>query len=163
MLFLINLDSIGVRLPEVSQSSILVSALLLPLLVGIPGRGLLIGHERDTQALSAWVRSRTDSQCIVVSDYAELNFHAGRKSIYSQAVISHNWALTGLTTSDMLIHQMEVHNACMVLLHEEGGEVPPQHLYYLPDYDKFHAYLNQNYEVVRNWDRAGQLIRIWER
>jgi hypothetical protein len=58
---------------------------------------------------------------------------------------------------------MEETEATLLLLHVNGGAIPPQHLYCLPDYEVFHQYLKDNYRFLMTWDRAGQLIEIWRR
>lgn len=164
MLLITGMIILQVRAPDIHPAAIAGAALVLPLLMAYPSRDLLLRQETDTRELAAWVAAHTEPDDAVLSDYAELNFHAGRRSIYSQAVISFNWATTGLVTGGMLAEQIESEDVVMVLLHvpgEEGGEAA--HLHHLKDYGTFYAYLERHFNRVQQWDRAGQAIEIWQR
>lgn len=163
MLFLSTLPELGLRLPSTVRPSYALLGLLLSVALGWLGKTLLLRRETDTAELAAWIRQHTEPTDVVVSDYAEINFHAGRRSIPQQAVISHNWASTGLVTGEELAQDMERLSAQMVIIHIEGGQVPPQHLHYLADYDEFRNYLLGNYGRARVWNRAGQRLEIWQR
>lgn len=162
-LFFIWLAEQKIDLPKVKSPYILLAALALPLLFAVHQRERLYRSETDTVALTEWVAEHTEPDAVVVSDYAELNFHAGRRSIPIQPSIGQNWAATGLITGELLREQMEEKNAAMLLLHIPGGPWEPYHLSSLQDYDEFLDYLDTYYEPVEYWNRAGQLIEIWQR
>jgi len=113
--------------------------------------------------LSDWIALHTTPDAVVVSDYSAINFHAGRRSVFSQAVISHNWAATGLITGRSLVREMEMADVQVVVLHVPGGSRSPQHLYDLVDYQYFWDYLSKHFEVAGTWDRGGQRIVVWVR
>lgn len=137
--------------------------LLVSLVLAFPSRDLLLRHESVTQQFSDWIALHTVPDAVVVSDYSAINFHAGRRSVFSQAVISHNWAATGLITGRSLVREMEMADVQVVVLHVPGGSRSPQHLYDLVDYQYFWDYLSKHFEVAGTWDRAGQCIVVWVR
>jgi 4-amino-4-deoxy-L-arabinose transferase-like glycosyltransferase len=147
------------KLPSIG----LLLVIIIPLCMGIPSRHLLFNTEQDTQALTEWIMVNTEPDDVVVSDYAELNFHASRRSIPTQAVISNNWARTELITGELIKSQIEAEDAKLVLLHVPGGTVAPDHMFHMVDYDEFRAYLQQNLTLVMLFDRAGQKIEVYQR
>ena len=166
ILLLLNIVSIKERFLKQQYafpSFALLLIIAIPLFMGFPSRHLLLNSESDTQELAAWIAAHTGPDDVVVSDYAELNFHAGRRSIPKQGVISNNWARTELVTGELLKTQMEVTEARLVLLHVPGGTQAPDHMFHMVDYDEFRAYLQQKFTLVMVFDRAGQQIEVYQR
>ncbi len=122
-----------------------------------------LGHMSQAIWSSTKGRSLEFSYRVVFSDYAEINFHAERRSIRSGAVINANWAMTGLLTAESLIDEMDANRAMLVLHHIGGGSPPPHHLVSLQDYREFREYLVHTYDYITTWDRAGQITEIWQR
>jgi 4-amino-4-deoxy-L-arabinose transferase-like glycosyltransferase len=124
---------------------------------------LITRRETDTLALAALVAQNTTAADKVLSDYAEINFHAGRPSIYEASIIAAGRIQGRIMTGQLLIERMEAEKVNLVLIHVPGGTRPPDHLYYLYDYDRFRAYLESHYRLLTTFDRAGQLIEIHQR
>ncbi|MCP4421594.1 MAG: hypothetical protein GY805_33700 [Chloroflexi bacterium] len=119
--------------------------------------------EEDTLALAEFLQARTSPEDIIVSDYASLNFHAKRPSIYEASIIAGGRIGGGIVTGDLLIERMEETEAQLFLIHVEGGSPKPHQLINLIDFSLFEAYLAENYEMIEVFDRANQLIEIYER
>jgi hypothetical protein len=124
---------------------------------------LITKTETDTLALAKYVASNTHPDDLVLSDYAGINFFANRNSIYEASIIAAGRIKGGIITGQLLIDRMEQTPVKMVLIHVEGGRKPPDHLFYLPDYDLFEAYLQQNFELLSEFDRDGQRILVYKR
>jgi len=163
MLLLLFMSNVGTRLRKPPSPLRPFLAASLTLILAWPGRDLLLRQETDTLGLADWVRAHTAADDVVFSDYAEINFHAERRSIRSGAVINANWATTGLLTAELLIDEMEATGAMLVLHHVGGGNPPPHHLVSLQDYQQFREYLADSYNHTTTWTRAGQVIEIWQR
>jgi hypothetical protein len=121
----------------------------------------LIRQEDGTIALAQYIQTLTDSNDVVVSDYASLNFHAKRQSIYEASIIAGGRIKGGIVTGALLIEKMEAREANLVLIHVEGGY--PDHLIHLIDFEIFEAYLQKEYQLIEVYNRAGQLIEIYQR
>lgn len=115
--------------------------------------------------LSAYVeliRSQTDAEARIISDYQELNFHAARRSTYlgaeiSQVVVEGQERITGA----QLIEEMEQNRVQMVVL-----DVSPEtahHFANLADYDQFYSYIQENFALLGQFPRAGQLLEVYIR
>ena len=126
-------------------------------------RRLLTQKESDTVALAEFIQAHTKPDDVVVSDYASMNFHANRPSIYEASIIAGGRIDGGIITGALLIARMEASKAKLVLLHVEGGRPLPDHLIKLIDFPVFEAYLAEKYELLEVFDRAGQIIEIYER
>lgn len=123
----------------------------------------LIRTEDDTIALAQFLQANTTPDEIILSDYASLNYHADRLSIYEASIIAGGRIGGGIVTGELLIRRIEEGDVKMILIHGEGGSPSPHHLVNLIDYDIFEAYLNEHFERIERFDRAGQLIEIYQR
>ncbi len=124
---------------------------------------LLLRHETDTQAIADFIAAHTEPNELLLSDYAMINFLASRPSIYEASIIAAGRIQGGVVTGEMLIQRMTEAPVQMVLLHLPGGEKGPDHLYYLQDYGRFRAYLDQHYTLLQTFDRQGQYIELYQR
>lgn len=120
-----------------------------------------VRQERDTVALANFIADRTEAHDVVVSDYASLNFHAKRPSIYEASIIAGGRIGGGIVTGELLIEQMEATQTKIVLVHVEGGT--PHQLIKLIDFDLFQSYLDDNFDLITVFDRAQQQIEVYER
>jgi hypothetical protein len=59
--------------------------------------------------------------------------------------------------------RIEEDNVKMVLVHVDGGEPSRHQLVDLVDYDLFSAYLDQHFDLLTLFDRAGQQIEVYGR
>ena len=123
----------------------------------------LTRSERDTLALAELIQNHTRSSDVVVSDYAGLNYHANRPSIYEASIIAGGRIGGGIITGELLIEKIEAKEARLILFHIEGGSPSPHHFTDLIDLSIFETYLEEKYQMIEVFDRAGQLIEIYER
>ena len=124
---------------------------------------LLLRNETDTIALSEYVAANTQRDDVVLSDYAGINFFANRVSIYEASIIAGGRIGGGIITTDMLLDRIESDEVAMVLVHVAGGAPAPHQLIALEDYDFFRNYLENNFDFLTTFDRAGQQIEIFLR
>ena len=124
---------------------------------------LLLRQESGTDALAALIAERTAPDDVVLADYATLNFVANRPSIYEASIIAGGKIRGGIITGELLIERIEREDVQMVLIHTEGGDPPAHQLSELQDYDAFVAYLSTHFTYSETFDRAGQLIDVYER
>ncbi len=124
---------------------------------------LMSRNESDTVVLSEYVAANTSRADIVLSDYAGINFLSNRDSIYEASIIAGGKIGGGIITTDLLIERIEENNVKMALVHVAGGDPLPHQLIALPDYERFQAYLQQNFELLTVFDRAGQRIEVYKR
>lgn len=118
--------------------------------------------EHDSLALARTVAARTTTDDIVLSDYPTLNVMARRRSIPEASVIAGASMRTGVMTADHLVQAIEELQIPVVLVHVAGGEPAPHHMVAMPSYPEFRAYLQDKFTLARTFDRAGQLIEVWE-
>ncbi len=123
----------------------------------------LIRQENDTIGLAQTIQALTTQSDIVVSDYASLNFHAKRQSIYEASIIAGGRISGGIVTGALLIERIEDTEAKLILIHREGGDPAPHQLVELTDIELFEAYIKEKYQLVETFDRADQIIEIYER
>lgn len=123
----------------------------------------LTRHETGTRELAAYVADHSDPDDIVLSDYAGINFFAGRDSIREASIIAGGRIQGGIITTDFLIEESETHNVQMVLVHVEGGDPIPHQLVRLDDYQRFRAYLQEHFKLLTTFDRNSQQIEIYHR
>lgn len=123
----------------------------------------LTRREEDTIALAQTIQALTQPNDIVVSDYASLNFHAKRQSIYEASIVAGGRISGGIVTGALLIERIKATEAKLVLIHREGGDPAPHQLVELIDLELFEAYLHEKYQLVEVFDRADQIIEIYER
>ena len=119
-------------------------------------------HEDDTLALAAYIAAHTAPNEAVLSDYASLNFHARRPSVYQASIIAQGRITGGMVIGADLIAEIEARNVKMVALHVPGGTSPPSHLIHLQDYAEFYTYLNQHFCLTDTFERAGQVFEIYQ-
>jgi len=119
-------------------------------------------REEDTLALAAYIAAHTAPGESVLSDYASLNFHARRPSVYQASIIAGGRIGGGFVTGADLIAEIEARDVRMVILHVSGGSPPPHQLVKLHDFDEFYTYLNQHFCRVDTFNRAGQLLEIYQ-
>lgn len=124
---------------------------------------LITKTETDTLALAQFVTANTQPDDLVLTDYAGINFFANRNSIYEASIIAAGRIKGGVITGQLLIERMEQTPVKMVLIHVEGGRKSPDHLLYLSDYEQFQAYLDENFNLLTEFDRDGQRILIYNR
>lgn len=123
----------------------------------------LIRTETGTLQLAQFIAEHSNPADIVVSDYAGLNFHAKRQSIYEASIIAGGQIGSGGITGSLLIEKIEETQAELVLVHVEGGNPPPHQLTHLIDFEVFKTYLDEKYGLITTFDRGGQMIEIYER
>lgn len=154
------------RVGERGKAVVFLSGVFLAALAvaqSIPGILQQARRQEDgTLALAAFIAARTEPEDVVLSDYATLNFHARRPSIPQASVIAGGRIEGGFITGAMLIEEMRVRDVDMVVLHVSGGSPAPHHLVNLRDYEEFYAYLNQHFCLVTTFDRAGQILEIYQ-
>jgi len=117
--------------------------------------------ERDTTCIAELIRSQVDEKAYLISDYQELNFHAARRSTYLGAEISQVVVEGEQITGAQLIEEIEENPVKMVIL-----DVSPEtahHLVNLVDYEQFHAYVEENFELLGRFPRSRQLLEIYIR
>ena len=122
---------------------------------------MLTQQEDDTIALAHYIQANTEPNEVVLGDYAGLNFHAKRPSIYEASIIAGGRIKGGIITGALLVERMEASQPQLVLLHVEGRN--PDHLIHLIDFEVFADYLADNYQLIDVFDRAGQIIEIYQR
>lgn len=121
---------------------------------------LLLRQETDTLALADYVAELAEPDELVFSDYASINFHANRGSIYEASIIAGAQLTDGIISAEQLIEQLDARQIKVILVHVAGGAPGPHHLVALPDYDQFRAYLEREFTLLTTFDRAGQEIEI---
>jgi hypothetical protein len=119
-------------------------------------------HEEDTRALASYIAAHTAPDELVLSDYAGLNFYARRPSVPQASIIAGGRIKGGFVTGAGLIEEIETRNVAMVVLHVSGGNPGPHHLVNLKDFDEFHTYLNDHFYLAENFNRAGQMMKIYQ-
>jgi hypothetical protein len=174
-LFCLILGSIADELLRWMESRWSSRAAILPILVGILLLGLGVAqstpiilrnarlYEDRTRALAAYIADHTAPDELVLSDYAGLNFHARRPSVYQASIIATGRIKGGFVTSAGLIREIEANDVALVALHVPGGISPPTHLIHLQDFEGFYSYLNRDFCLIDTFDRAGQLFEIYQR
>ena len=121
----------------------------------------LTRSETGTMTLATYIAENTAPDDVILGDYAELAFHARRRSVPQTGGIAYNWAVSGLITGKELIQTIEQHDVSLIALHVPGGPEPPGHLYYLQDWDAFYQYVREHYQAKEQMVRAGQLFEIY--
>ncbi|WP_420642990.1 ArnT family glycosyltransferase [Candidatus Leptofilum sp.] len=145
-------------------SLIIVAVLIFSAYITVPSiKNRFRRQETDTLALAQLIQSHTAKDEIALSDYASLNFHANRESIYEASIIAGGRIGGGVITGALLIERMESSAAKLVLVHVKGGSPSPHQLTHLIDLDLFEAYLEEKYQLIETFDRAGQIIEIYKR
>jgi 4-amino-4-deoxy-L-arabinose transferase-like glycosyltransferase len=124
---------------------------------------LLLRKESGTLALADYVAAHTQPDDKVLSDYAGINFFANRTSIYEASIIAGSQIAGEIVTGELLTRRIEENHVQMVLIHIKGGDPPAHQLVELVDYDTFRAYIEQHFELLTIFDRAGQQIEIFQR
>ena len=120
-------------------------------------------RETDTFALADYVAEQSEPGDLVLSDYAAINFHANRASIYEASIIAGGRIRGGVITGELLVKRIEQDNVMMVLLHVRGGDPSPDHMVKLVDYETFRDYLAEDFLLLSTFDRAGQPIEVFKR
>ena len=124
---------------------------------------LVTRHESDTVALANYVAQETQTDDVVLSDYATINFLANRPSIYEVPAIAGGQIESGAVTAAGLVDRIEESGVEMVLVHVAKGNPTPHQLVNLDDYEGFRHYLDQWFSLVTVFDRNGQLIEVYKR
>jgi 4-amino-4-deoxy-L-arabinose transferase-like glycosyltransferase len=137
----------------------LIGALCFPWLVTDTLRVVRI--DQDTQAVAAFIRSRTSPEDHVLCDYGELIFHAERPTTYWGAEISRAVALSGLVSGARLIEEIEAYDVRIVLV--DSSPKTAHHLASLPDYVDLRQYLQQHFDLIWRFPRHDQLIEVYQR
>ncbi len=119
-------------------------------------------YEEDTLSLASYIASHTELDDIVLADYAALNVYARRPSVPQASIIAGGRVRGGFVTGAELIEEIESRGVVMVVLHVSGGDPGPHHLVDLRDFDEFYAYLHDHFDLVSNFNRAGQVMEIFE-
>jgi 4-amino-4-deoxy-L-arabinose transferase-like glycosyltransferase len=122
---------------------------------------LTMRTEQDTASIAELIRSRIDEAAYLLSDYQELNFHAARRSTYLGAEISRGMVGSEQITGERLIEEIKKYQVEMVIL-DVSSETAHQ-LVNLTDYERFHAYVKENFELVGRFPRSVQLLEIYVR
>jgi hypothetical protein len=126
-------------------------------------RGFLLQSEVGTRALVIYITESTAPDEVILTDYAELAFHAQRRSVPQTGGIAYGWAAAGLITGEELIEAIEDHHVSLVALHVPGGPEHPGHLFHLRDWDTFYRYIQEHFQFEAQMVRAGQLFEIYRR
>ncbi|HSH01209.1 MAG TPA: glycosyltransferase family 39 protein [Anaerolineae bacterium] len=147
--------------PKTNKPSILIPALLFPLLLGWQTVLLFQSYEQDTSNLANWIAENTPTNAIVLSDYAEIPFHAGRQSIPSQGGIGYGWAVSGLITGAQIQTELEATNAQAIILHIPEDPSEPAHMYNMLDFEEFYQYVQNNYKLQDVRLRTEQRLEVW--
>lgn len=169
LLLAIQFDALLVRANGVARArAALVAAAVLVFVASVilssPGLpNLLSRTELDSRGLAELVAAHTGAADLVLSDYAGINFLAGRASIPEASIIAGGRIEGGIVTGAMLLERIEHSPVELVLIHVEGGEPPAHHLVKLPDYRPFLAGLEQKFDFWTEFERAGQVIQIYRR
>jgi len=117
--------------------------------------------ESDTARIVKLIRNQTDDKAYLISDYQELNFHAARRSTYLGAEISLVMIRSGRITGAQLIEEIKENPVKMVIL-DVSPETAHQ-LVNLADYEQFHSYVEENFELLGRFPRSRQLLEIYIR
>ena len=120
---------------------------------------LVSRREESTLAIVDVIEALVPPDEPLVSDYQELNFHAGRRSTYLGAEISHVVVAGNSITSDRIIHEIKADNVRMVIL--DVSSMPGPHLGSLQDYKAFRTFLQKNFALVDTIRRESQLLEIY--
>jgi 4-amino-4-deoxy-L-arabinose transferase-like glycosyltransferase len=126
-------------------------------------RGFLLQSEVGTRALATYIAESTDPDEVILTDYAELAFHAQRRSVPQTGGIGYGWAAAGLITGEELIQAIEHYHVSLVALHVPGGPEHPGHLFHLRDWDTFYRYIQEHFQFEAQMVRTGQLFEIYRR
>jgi len=124
---------------------------------------LLTRREDSTTELAKYVALESQPQAVVLSDYAAINFHAARPSIYEASIIAGGRISGGIITGDLLVDRIEEDGVELVLLHVRGGDPSPDHMVKLIDYEAFRDHLHENFVLLTTFDREGQQIEVYKR
>ena len=136
-----------------------ICAVLLPWT--IENALLTMRTESDTDRLAKIVRSQVDEGACLLSDYQELNFHAARQSTYLGAEISQVVIENGKITGERLIEEIEEYQVQMVIV-DVSVETTP-HFAVLADYERFHSYIQEEFELLGQFPRSKQLLEVYVR
>jgi hypothetical protein len=122
--------------------------------------------EVDTAQLVEYITANTDESDHIFSDYANLNFYAHRPGVLQSGVLSSTEARSGRVTGQDLIAEIEAKGVKMVLLHvagrgKRGFATGPHHLVNLVDYQDFHEYLSEHFDLSETFNRADQVFEIY--
>jgi 4-amino-4-deoxy-L-arabinose transferase-like glycosyltransferase len=163
-LFAMGIGSILARAGNrLRYAAVMVLVLLVAILSLFQLRWLLLRSEAGTMALVDYIVENTEPDDVILSDYAELAFHARRRSVPQTGGIGQGWAVAGLITGEELIQAIERYQVSLVALHVPGGPEAPGHLYYLQDWDMFYRYVQEHFQFETQMLRAGQLFEIYTR
>jgi hypothetical protein len=124
--------------------------------------GFLLRSEVGTRALATYIAENTAPDEVILTDYAELAFHAQRRSVPQAGGIGYGWATAGLITGEELIQAIERHHVSLVALHVPGGPENPGHLFHLQDWDTFYRYIQEHFLFEAQMVRSGQLFEIYQ-
>jgi hypothetical protein len=117
--------------------------------------------ETATRTVAQYIQTHTPPQARVLSDYQELNFHAGRPSTYWGAEISQVIVEGDTITGQKLIEEIEAQDVRLVVI-----DTSPQtghQLTHLSDYAIFQAYVESHFELLDVLPRAGQQLAIYRK
>ncbi len=118
-------------------------------------------HEDSTQIVAQYIRSKTQPQDCVLSDYQELNFHARRAATYLGAEISQVIVEGDTITGQKLIEEIEAQDVRLVVVDvspETGHQIT-----HLSDYPLLQAYLQTHFELLDVLPREAQRLAVYRR
>jgi hypothetical protein len=124
---------------------------------------LLSRQESDTLALASYIASMTDESDVVLTEYPGINFIANRPSIREASIIAGDRTESGMISGQLIITQIEAQRIKLVLVHVAGGEPSPHHFANLADLDLLESHLDAHFDLLPVYNRAGQLINIYQR
>ena len=159
ILFLLSLKPLRARREHLSLFRAALIAILLPWVVY--DARLAIRTENDTASIVEIIDRQVEEGHCLLSDYQELNFHAARASTYLGAEISQAMIEDGKITGAKLIDDIERYPVTMVII-----DVSPRtahQLVNLPDYEQFHAYLEEQFTLLGQFRRGDQLLELYTR
>jgi 4-amino-4-deoxy-L-arabinose transferase-like glycosyltransferase len=117
-------------------------------------------NEDDTWSLARYIQAHTLEDDYVLCDYPGLNFHAQRKNTYLGAGLSGGATSSGQITGAALIREIEADDMQMVLINTSGGA---HQLVNLHDYADFRRYVQNNFSLIRMFNRSYQTFEIYHR
>ncbi len=135
---------------------------------------VLFKRDNSTGALVNYIKNKTQENDYILSDYAGLNFYSQRYGPPIAARLCGTSVKSGQIKASDLIKELNEYGVRLILLHMEGTvnfpmecsirnqlAFGPHHLINLRDYGKFIDYVTKNYTYIKDFDREGQIFKIF--
>ena len=114
--------------------------------------------EKDTMYISEIIQDNSAPDDVVISDFAELNFFAQRRSTYLGAALSIGAASSGQITGAELIQEIVDDQVKMIVIDVQSFA---RHLSQMPDFATFYRYVRANFDLVGEFRREDQVLQIY--